>query len=612
MHSTIRAWVAVAFLATACGAPVEPPGTEEESDATLDAADLRGGDALYHYRKRHRHRRHPQPTYCTSFGWWKHRVDLSSSEWHCGACGRACAAGESCVSGTCTSVCEAGLVSCTAGGAAVCTDVSSDPANCGGCGIACGPNEVCVSGARQPACAPGLAACGDPGATTCVDLLADARNCGACDNACAGGYACDGGSCVLQCGAGLEACGGTCVDPLADGQNCGGCGNACADGRACLQGVCTLQCAAGLDACGGECVDPSTNSQNCGGCGIACAAGEACESRTCAIQCAASQIRCENASGLFCTDGSSDGANCGRCGNACSAGTICVSGTCQVVCDGATVACDGVCKSVASDPANCGACGTTCSGGTPVCENGECVPEPLASSYEASVIFADAIGVPVTTLGFDGSYYWSYGSYSRRGTKTQIEGQYATDGTLVRSNFNQTVELNSIFSPGGDGRLHARYAGYMLVYRMNLDANGLSTGAFSYLVTLSSAGALLADGSLAMTADGAEFLGFANGNTISRWSSTGTFLGSIALTENGSPASAQNGRIALAHDGSILTYSNGFLSVWDRATGARVRTVTLVGAGTTAQSHYSFSYANGMVWILDDTGLSWRGYAIGQ
>jgi hypothetical protein len=141
-----------------------------------------------------------------------------------------------------------------------------------------------------------------------------------------------------------------------------------------------------------------------------------------------------------------------------------------------------------------------------------------------------------------------------------------------------------------------------------------STGAFSSLLSLTG-GSLAAHSSLAMTADAAEFLGLANGS-VSRWSSTGASLGAVALAgfgaENGESAAPQNARIAVASDGSILTYSNGMLSVWDRTTGARVRTVTLVGAGTTVQSHYSFSYANGMVWILDDTGQSWRGYGIGQ
>ena len=609
MRSVIRVWVAVAFLATACGGPVEPSATED-SDAALDPADLRGGDALAHYRQRHRNRRHPSPAYCTTFGWWKHRVDLSSDERHCGACGNACAAGASCVSGTCTPVCEAGLVSCTAGDASTCTDVSSDPANCGGCGIACADGAACSSGTCQSACAPGLEACGDPGAATCVDLLADARNCGACGAACPDAHACVSGTCTLECSTPETRCGSDagayCTNLLADAQNCGACGNACSEGRACQAGVCTLQCASGLEVCADACVDLAADDLNCGACGAACDAGHACESGACAVQCASGQLRCEDANGLFCADPASDGANCGSCGNVCSAGTICVSGACQTVCDGATIACGGVCVEAASDPANCGSCGTTCSGETPVCEGGTCVAAPLASSYEASVVFADAVGVPVTTLAFDGGAYWSYGAR----TKTYNQAKYATDGALVAT-YNGTVTFNSIFSPGGNGTVYARYNGYPLVYRMS------AAGAFSYVVTLSG-GVLAADSSLAMTADGAEFLGLANG-TVSRWSSTGASLGSVALAGFGTDGTVpgeslvpQNARIAVASDGAILTYSNGMLSVWDRTTGARVRTVTLVGAGTTVQSHYSFSYANGMVWILDDTGQSWRGYGIGQ
>jgi hypothetical protein len=56
-------------------------------------------------------------------------VDLTTDSQHCGACDKACPAGESCVAGACA--CK--LTSC--GGA--CTDTSADPNNCGACGNAC-------------------------------------------------------------------------------------------------------------------------------------------------------------------------------------------------------------------------------------------------------------------------------------------------------------------------------------------------------------------------------------------------------------------------------------------------------------------------------------------
>ncbi|MDB4928975.1 MAG: putative neutral zinc metalloprotease, partial [Myxococcaceae bacterium] len=60
---------------------------------------------------------------------------------HCGGCGRACAAGQTCQTGACVaSACGAGLTSCPGG---ACRDLTIDPANCGACNRACGAGQVC-------------------------------------------------------------------------------------------------------------------------------------------------------------------------------------------------------------------------------------------------------------------------------------------------------------------------------------------------------------------------------------------------------------------------------------------------------------------------------------
>src|SRR5439155_13699480 len=61
---------------------------------------------------------------------------------------------------------------------------------------------------------------------------------------------------------------------------------------------------------------------------------------------------------------------------------------------------------------------------------------------------------------------------------------------------------------------------------------------------------------------------------------------------------------------SWFTYSNGTLSVWDQ-TGNRVGTTTLIGAGTSFDSHFSLSEANGKVFIVTTAGGTWDGYAVG-
>lgn len=60
---------------------------------------------------------------------------------HCGGCGLACAAGESCVEGACAASCEAPFVAC----GTLCIDTRHDPDHCGGCGAVC-ETGVCSDG----------------------------------------------------------------------------------------------------------------------------------------------------------------------------------------------------------------------------------------------------------------------------------------------------------------------------------------------------------------------------------------------------------------------------------------------------------------------------------
>ncbi len=139
---------------------------------------------------------------------------------NCGACGRACKAGESCQQGECV-----------------------------------GPTQVCA-----PACAPGQNcinnACVCPAATTlcanaCVDVATTPAHCGACGNACGAGKLCQAGACV--CPPGQVDCAGQCVDPQLSPQHCGMCGNACDADEACMAGRCRAP--AGADGCTGEPTD---------------------------------------------------------------------------------------------------------------------------------------------------------------------------------------------------------------------------------------------------------------------------------------------------------------------------------------------------------------------
>jgi hypothetical protein len=65
-----------------------------------------------------------------------------TSVMHCGACGNACSAGQSCVAGTCALVCTGGTTMC----AGACVITATDAANCGACGNACAMGATCAAG----------------------------------------------------------------------------------------------------------------------------------------------------------------------------------------------------------------------------------------------------------------------------------------------------------------------------------------------------------------------------------------------------------------------------------------------------------------------------------
>jgi formylglycine-generating enzyme required for sulfatase activity len=84
-------------------------------------------------------------------------VDPRRSSVHCGACGRACAAGETCHEGACVAPgaarpCPAGQTACDG----ACVVVGRDREHCRGCNLGCAAGELCAAGACQPArCAAG-------------------------------------------------------------------------------------------------------------------------------------------------------------------------------------------------------------------------------------------------------------------------------------------------------------------------------------------------------------------------------------------------------------------------------------------------------------------------
>jgi len=115
-----------------------------------------------------------------------------------------------------------------------CVDTRYDPGNCGGCGNACAAGEVCNDGTCSSSCGLGTMRCGD----RCVDTDVDPTHCGSCDNACATDQVCRSGACALSCVGGSTDCSGSCVDTQSNRSHCGGCDMPCPAGEACFDGSC--------------------------------------------------------------------------------------------------------------------------------------------------------------------------------------------------------------------------------------------------------------------------------------------------------------------------------------------------------------------------------------
>jgi hypothetical protein len=168
------------------------------------------------------------------------------------------------------------------------------------------------------------------------------------------------------------------------------------------------------------------------------------------------------------------------------------------------------------------------------------------------------------------------------------------------------LDLRSVFDRhDGTADLYARSASDRNIYQRT------PAGAQRVAATLSAYGPL--DPQAAVVWDPSRSLYVANdAGSISAWNSRGAFVGSTTLVgfTLAEAAYPQGRGVAVSPGGCLLTYHQGVVSSWS-SNGVRVDTVQLVGAGVNYFSYFTPSYTNGLFWVADNAGGTWRGYDLG-
>jgi hypothetical protein len=218
-------------------------------------------------------------------------------------------------------------------------------------------------------------------------------------------------------------------------------------------------------------------------------------------------------------------------------------------------------------------------------------------SYDAAMTFTDggAGGATSMTVCFDGTNFWS----NNGGFPSNPVHEYDSNGVL-QNTYDVPLDQRSIFTDAS--RVYIRPYADSTIYFQE------SPGVFSPHVVLSG-GSLESQAAVVYTRS--EYISNNFGN-VDRWDSDGNHIGTVTLAGYGSQdneAEYPQGRGIAYGGGYYLTYSNGVLSAWDED-GNRLDTTILNGAGTTFDSHFSLSYADDKVWVVDGPAGQWRGYQV--
>ncbi len=230
----------------------------------------------------------------------------------------------------------------------------------------------------------------------------------------------------------------------------------------------------------------------------------------------------------------------------------------------------------------------------------------LQDSYDvvAKIDGSPAMLQPGSTsmnLTFNGKNYYSGAGGFPFGN---LIGEFDSSGNYLAS-YQPGLDLRSVFTVGGTGdTLFARQYADSTIYK--------ETGPGTFAPSVVLQGSMDAQSAVAFNDNGDVFVAMSAGGLVQVWATDGTEHAPFNLggfgSQNGEDTYPQN--IIINTGGNyFITYSNGVLSAWS-AQGTRMGDTKLIDAGTSFDSHFSLSYANGLVWVIDEANGVWRGYDI--
>ncbi len=203
-------------------------------------------------------------------------------------------------------------------------------------------------------------------------------------------------------------------------------------------------------------------------------------------------------------------------------------------------------------------------------------------------------------MAFDGTNFWSVDGGGTVGNRLS---RYTAGGVFLAA-YAPGIDFRSIFTDAA-GRIYARGFNSANILRQT------TPGTFVTNVTLVG-GSLDSQASVVLNGNGSEYVAV-NSGTVQRWSTNGSFIGTVALAGYGTLAGdsgfPQSRRLAAVGNHWLTYNGNRVLSIWNQS-GVRIATTVLQGASTDSDGSYSFSYCAGRVFVEDSAGAPWRGYDI--